>query len=78
LVFGGNITIELTGALGIRLSDLLGGGFMLFKIKADAEFEADDIDDAFEKLAAHFKGLAEKGLDKDSLFVGGDINISPC
>ena len=51
---------------------------MLFKIEADAEFEADDIDDAFEKLAVHFKGMAEEGLDAKSVFIGGRVNVSPC
>lgn len=52
---------------------------MLFKIEADAIFEADDIDDAFERLSAHFKGLADDGLDSenDHLFKQGRIDIRP-
>lgn len=41
---------------------------MRFKIAAT--FEADDIDDAFEKLAEHFKRIAENGLDMESPFDG--------
>jgi hypothetical protein len=51
---------------------------MLFKIEADAIFEASDIDDAFEKLAAHFKGLSDDELDLDDhLFIEGHIDIRP-
>jgi hypothetical protein len=51
---------------------------MLFKIKADAIFEASDIDDAFEKLATHFKGLSDGELDLDDHLIDqGRIDISP-
>ncbi|MBN1461393.1 MAG: hypothetical protein JXA57_17835 [Armatimonadetes bacterium] len=39
-----------------------------FHVKADAYFEAKDIDDAFRVLARHFAGLA-RGADRDSLFL---------
>jgi hypothetical protein len=32
-----------------------------FHLKADCKFEADNLDDAFGKLAEHFKNLAETG-----------------
>jgi hypothetical protein len=31
-----------------------------------AQFEAENIDDAFQVLAEHFKDLAEKGIDASS------------
>ena len=36
---------------------------MEFRIKADAIFEAENIDDAFLKLSEHFKEIEEKGND---------------
>ena len=48
----------------------------LFCIKADAEFYAKDIDNAFYKLEQHFKKL-RKGED-ESLIVGGEMYISIC
>lgn len=50
-------------------------GLILFRVKADAEFEADGIDDAFRKLAGHFIALAD-GEDSDAL-CGGEISIGP-
>lgn len=51
---------------------------MKFVIKADAQFQAEDIDDAFAKLGAHFKALAEQGLDgDDQLIERGTIDIRP-
>ena len=51
---------------------------MLFRIKADAIFEADDIDDAFERLAAHFKGLADdESALEGHMIEQGHIEIVP-
>lgn len=52
----------------------------LFKLKADAEFEAENIDDAFRILAEHFKNLSNGGdVDSDSelQMLGGSIEIYP-
>lgn len=45
---------------------------MVFKIKADAEFEAEDIGDALDKLSEHFKNV----MDSD-LILGGKITVKP-
>jgi hypothetical protein len=47
-----------------------------FRIEADAEFLADDIDEAFLLLAMHFQMLALGRLDGD-LLTGGEITIRP-
>jgi len=46
--------------------------FMVFKIMADAEFEAEDIDDALDKLSEHFKNVMSS-----ELILGGKITVSP-
>lgn len=58
---------------------------MIFCIKADAGFEAEDIVDAFRKLSEHFRALADEMEDDEGseqhdthLFIGGSIKISPC
>ena len=52
---------------------------MLFRLKANCIFEAEDIDDAIEKLGDHFYNMfdSEGGLTDDHLFVGGEIEIKP-
>jgi hypothetical protein len=50
---------------------------MKFRLKADAIFEADDIDDAFKKLAAHFQSIADDALNDDQLIASGTLDISP-
>lgn len=49
---------------------------MRFTIKAHAEFEADNIDDAAKRLSEHFAGMLD--ADKDDQFViRGSIEIAP-
>ncbi len=45
---------------------------MKFRFKADVCFEAENIDDAFEKIGKYFLKLAEKGTEAelDALFTG--------
>ena len=49
---------------------------MRFKLKADVEFEAENIDAAFTKLADYFEAL-EAGVADISIFDGGNISIDP-
>jgi hypothetical protein len=46
-----------------------------FRLTADFYLEAEGIDDAFRRLAAHFQAL-ERGVDSD-LMIGGSIEIRP-
>jgi hypothetical protein len=50
-----------------------------FRIRADATFNAENIDDAFKKLADHFKALAEDCIDGDDgqFMIAGRIDIQP-
>lgn len=48
---------------------------MLFRIVADAEFEADGLDDAFTKLASHFDNLRDDGLETPDIFIGGKVEV---
>ena len=48
---------------------------MTFKLVADCEFKAENIDDAFMKLSEHFKDLAENGTDTPFLFTDGEAKI---
>ena len=48
---------------------------MHFRFKADATFEAEDIKDAFVKLATHFLALHEE-IDKTGLGQIGSMTIS--
>ena len=41
---------------------------MKFKLKSDAIFEADDLDDAFAKLALHFVKLLNQEDENEELF----------
>ena len=48
---------------------------MIFKVKADAEIDARNLDDAFEQLRDHFEMLLQ---GKESrVIVGGSIEIMP-
>jgi len=50
----------------------------LFKLKADVDFYAEDIEDAFDKLNNHFFYLANSGDFEDpQIIVKGDIEIGP-
>ena len=49
----------------------------LFKLEANAEFKAENIDDAFKKLSIHFRKLSKYGLAKSNLICGGIIEIHP-
>jgi hypothetical protein len=49
----------------------------LFRIRADATFAADNIDDAFTKLQEHFRALAEDGVDGRSILLSGCITVEP-
>ena len=48
---------------------------MIFIFKADIEFEAVDIDDAFVKLRDHFDSLLEEG--ESELNQIGEMTIQP-
>ena len=51
----------------------------IFKLTADCEFEAKDIEDALMKLSKHFRELTEKGCSPDrTIMVGGVIELKPC
>jgi len=49
---------------------------MLFEIKIDAAFEAENIDDAISKLEDHFKNLHDPCYDNSAFFTKGYMNIS--
>jgi len=48
---------------------------MVFTIKADAQFEAKNVQEALKKLAKHFDNLANKGLDSSDIFISGEIEV---
>lgn len=48
---------------------------MIFKLRSNVEFEAKDIDDAFETLEKHFRAL-KKGIDS-RIFIKGCIELTP-
>lgn len=48
-----------------------------FRIKADAVFEAEDIDDAFLVLAMHFLDLYRNSVDAKTIFEQGEVTIKP-
>lgn len=50
----------------------------LFELKVDAKFYADNIDDAFAKLAKHFADLADGGNENSKIFIGNSrLSIKP-
>ena len=50
---------------------------MRFIFKADGVIEADDLDDAFAKLEAHFEYLQNTDLVDPMCFESGNISIEP-
>lgn len=48
----------------------------MFRLLADAEFSAEDIEDACTILAEHFERLADDPDYDDFLFEGGEIELS--
>jgi hypothetical protein len=48
---------------------------MKFRLTADATFEAEDLDDAFAKLAEHFRRLSDAGSDGPEIITSGKISI---
>ena len=54
---------------------------MIFQFTADATFEAENIDDALAKLAAHFRVLSEQGVDNFTAapiqFTSGELTVEP-
>ena len=50
---------------------------MLFKLEADCEFEAVNIDDAFLTLYVHFRRLLIEGSYDGTPFSRGEIHIAP-
>ena len=48
---------------------------MKFKLEANTVFKADNINDAFLKLAHHFLKLYNK--NESNLLINGEIKISP-
>jgi hypothetical protein len=47
-----------------------------FKLQADATFQAENIDDAFEKLSDHFRDLYLHGVDGESIVESGSISVN--
>jgi hypothetical protein len=45
----------------------------IFRLKMDAEFVAEDIEDALRKLAAHFQRIADD--EPSDLLVGGELFV---
>ena len=49
-----------------------------FMLKADTTFKAEDIDDAFLKLAEHFQCLHDRFSDEcRDIFLSGKVDIQP-
>jgi hypothetical protein len=51
------------------------GSSMTFFLKADCEFEAENINDAFYRLALHFSKLTDG--EESELIEQGEIEIKP-
>ncbi len=49
---------------------------MIFTLKADAQFEAENIDDAFIFLIEHFTSLSED-REPPRCFIEGGVHITP-
>ena len=47
-----------------------------FALRADCTFQAEDIEDAFKRLAEHFRALGA-GEDAPFILESGDISIEP-
>jgi len=51
---------------------------MDFRIKADATFEADNIEDALLKLSDYFKIMAtSENLPEKSIIESGEVDVKP-
>jgi hypothetical protein len=50
---------------------------MIFRLKADFTFEAENIDDAFAKLSMHFNGLACDDENELMSILLGEIEVKP-
>jgi len=48
---------------------------MIFRMKSDVEFEAENIDDVFMKLSDYFNDLT-KDEKPETIFIKGEIEIS--
>ena len=48
---------------------------MIFKLKANVEFEAKNINDAFKVLSDYYAKIDEEGLEIESIFLCGNIEI---
>lgn len=49
-----------------------------FCLRAHAEFYADGIDDALDKLAKHFTAIANGGVSEgEEILCGGEIHVHP-
>ncbi len=49
-----------------------------FRIKADATFKADNIEDALVKLSDYFKTIAtSNNLSEKSIFESGEVEVKP-
>ena len=48
---------------------------MIFTLKANTKFEAEDIDDAFLKLSYYFFRAITSELPDKSLFIAGEISV---
>ena len=47
----------------------------IYHLISDSEFEAEDLKDAFKKLAQHFAKLYNDPKGTDDLFLGGNIEL---
>ncbi len=48
----------------------------IFRLKADFEFEADDLIDAFNRLSLHFRAFPGEGDEGDGTILDGSIVVS--
>ena len=49
---------------------------MLFRLEANCEFEAENIDDAFKVMSKHFAALEDEGVEAEDFIITGKIRIS--
>ena len=48
---------------------------MIFRLTANAEFNADNIDDALHELGCHFLRLYYHGVDVETIFRNGKVTL---
>lgn len=48
-----------------------------FRLKANITFEAEDIDNAFQRLSNHFKEEPDRELGESHFFKLGEIEVKP-